>query len=79
MDSAQTEKPGSYLDAVLQVIQKLENQKVKEYLQNRYERSLILIKCTIRKLAQKYHTPLYIFSEKEIRQQCHKLKSAIIY
>jgi thiol-disulfide isomerase/thioredoxin len=32
MDSAQTEKPGSYLDAVLQVIQKLENQKVKEYL-----------------------------------------------
>ena len=33
----------------------------------------------IRELAHKYHTPLYIFSEKEIRQQCQKLKSAISY
>jgi len=33
----------------------------------------------IRKLAHKYETPLYIFSESEIRQQCQKLKSAIPY
>lgn len=33
----------------------------------------------IRRLAQKYQTPLYIFSEKEIREQCQKLKSAIPY
>lgn len=33
----------------------------------------------IRKLAHDYQTPLYIFSEKEIREQCQKLKSAIPY
>ncbi len=33
----------------------------------------------IRELAHKYHTPLYIFSEKEIRKQCQQLKSAISY
>lgn len=38
-----------------------------------------LNKSLIRELANKYHTPLYIFSEKEIRNQCQKLKSAISY
>ncbi len=38
-----------------------------------------LSESLIRELAHKYHTPLYIFSEKEIRQQCQKLKSAIPY
>ncbi len=38
-----------------------------------------LSESLIRELAHKYHTPLYIFSEKEIREQCQKLKSAISY
>ena len=38
-----------------------------------------LDKSLIRELAHKYHTPLYIFSENEIRKQCKKLKSAISY
>ncbi len=36
-------------------------------------------KSLIRELSQKYHTPLYIFSEQEIRDQCQQLKSAIPY
>ncbi len=38
-----------------------------------------LDKTLLRELAQKYHTPLYIFSESVIREQCQKLKSAISY
>lgn len=33
----------------------------------------------VRDLAKKYHTPLYIFSEKIIRDQCRKLKASISY
>ncbi|MFA5041224.1 MAG: hypothetical protein WC464_06295, partial [Bdellovibrionales bacterium] len=31
------------------------------------------------KLAAEYHTPLYIFDEKTIRQRCNDLKQAILY
>src|SRR5689334_10519873 len=33
----------------------------------------------IRQLAEKYHTPLYVFDESIVRRQCRALKSAITY